>query len=177
MKTRNKILVASIGIFLLAAGCNKQQPASSSVGQQNTQTVQQDNSAESQQGQSNTATSTTPSPIGMTQTRNNAGKPDYTPGYIVVTQTVEGSNLNQAYNKIKDGQTAEDLLKATHKVEVKAYSFGDMITSIDDNKADTQHFWEFFVNGKSSNVGAGSYKPKDGDKIEWKLTKISSSGQ
>ena len=32
-----------------------------------------------------------------------------------------------------------------------------------------REFWAFYINGKMSNVGAGSYKLKDGDKIEWKI--------
>lgn len=30
--------------------------------------------------------------------------------------------------------------------------------------------WTYCVNGKFPNYGASSYKPKDGDKIEWKYT-------
>ena len=161
-----KLLLASV-IFLLAAGCNQKQ-ASQPVAVPDNQ-------------QADTASSTnyvvTPSnndvkPVGQTQTRQNADKPDYQPSAFTVTQTVEGSNLNKPAYDFKEGQTALDLLKASHQVEVKSYSFGDMVTSIDGNKADTKHFWEFFVNGKSSSVGAGSYKLQNEDKIEWKLSEI-----
>lgn len=164
MKIRRKILPAIFAILLLAAGCGKQRV---DVGKSD------DRQASNRQIQNEAASSTNSnSPSGRTQTRQNAGSPDYQPGYITVAQTVEASNLNQPYNKIKEGQTALDLLKATHQVEVKSYSFGDMVTGIDGNKSDAKHFWEFFVNGKSSNVGAGSYQLKDGDKIEWKLSEI-----
>jgi hypothetical protein len=93
---------------------------------------------------------------------------------IKVTQTVEGSNLNQPSYQIAAGKTAIDLLKQSHQVQTKEYqSLGEFVLSIDGNASDSKHFWEFFVNDKSSNVGASSYKLKDGDKLEWKLSAIS----
>ena len=168
MQKYRKILIISAAIFLLAAGCNR--AANQSVSESANQQVSQPTP---------TPTSTEVVPKGMTQTKDNAGQPDYTPGFVVVTDSVEGSNLNHVYDKVKEGTTAYDLLSSTHTVDFKDYgsSLGKMVTGIDGNKADSKHFWEFFVNGKSSNVGASSYTLKDGDKIEWKLTALSSSAQ
>jgi hypothetical protein len=75
--------------------------------------------------------------------------------------------------KGQDGKNALDLLKATHKVEVKVYSgIGEFVDGIDGLKSDTKHFWSFYVNGKQSTVGAGSYTTKTTDTIEWKFEQI-----
>ena len=175
MKINQKILFVSATVFLLAAGCSK--PAQQPVPQA-PQTIQSAPSPTPSAVASPTPVSQSTAPKGLAQTNQNSGKPDYTPGYIIVTQTVDGSSSNVPYNKLKDGSTAEDLLKSTHTVITKAYSgIGDFILSIDGNAADSKHFWEFFVGGKSSNLGASSYTLKDGDVIEWKLSAISSSGQ
>lgn len=67
-----------------------------------------------------------------------------------------------------EGKNALDLLKEKHTILTTHYSFGDMVTSIDGKAADAKHFWGFYVNGKSSDIGASAYTTKAGDKIEWK---------
>jgi hypothetical protein len=93
---------------------------------------------------------------------------------VQIYQTVEGSNLNKADGyQIEAGKIALDLLKTTHQVQTKEYAgIGEFVESIDGIKPDSNHFWAFYVNGKSFDVGASSYKPQNGDKIEWKLVKI-----
>ncbi len=125
-----------------------------------------------------------PKPNGQTQTRDNPNGPDYIPNQptptsvpkaptITVAQTVEGSNLNKLSTVVPVGENAIDLLRRDHTIETESYgSIGEMVVVIDGIKPDTRHFWAFYVNGKSSNVGASSYKPKDQDKIEWKLEAI-----
>ncbi len=149
MQKYAKILLLTSIIVLLAAGCNNTKPA------------QQNQPQGQKQGQTQNQPTPT-SPQGAT---------------IIVSQTVEGSNLNQPSYTVPAGESEMDLLKKSHAIEVKSYSFGDMVIGIDGIKPDSKHFWEFFVNGKSSNVGASSYILKNGDKIEWKLSAISSSGQ
>ncbi len=121
-------------------------------------------------------------PKGQTTTRDNPNGPDYFPGGQKpagqVSEVVFGSDLLEPPYDIISGQTALDLLKIKHKVVAKTYSgIGEFVESIDGMKPDSQHFWAFYVNGKSSNVGASSYVLKSGDKIEWKLEAISSSGE
>lgn len=93
---------------------------------------------------------------------------------IQVSQKVEGQFSEKLFNFYEDeNKTALDLLKTSYQVETKNFSgVGEFVESIAGTKADSKHFWEFIVNGKSSNIGAGSYKPQNGDKIEWKLTEI-----
>ncbi len=71
-----------------------------------------------------------------------------------------------------EGKTALELLKANYTVEVKSYSFGDMVTGINGITADSQHFWAMYVNGQFSQIGAGQYITKSGDSIKWQLDKI-----
>ena len=68
-----------------------------------------------------------------------------------------------------EGKNALDLLKQYAKVETKSYSFGDLVTSINGTQGNGPQYWSFYVNGKLSEVGAGSYVTKDTDSIEWKL--------
>lgn len=71
------------------------------------------------------------------------------------------------------GKNALVLLKSSHKTETKSYKgLGELVTGIDGTKADSKHFWSFYVNGKQAQVGAGEYTTKSGDKITWKLEEI-----
>lgn len=71
------------------------------------------------------------------------------------------------------GKNALELLRSNHQVATKMFSgVGEFVESIDGLKPDSKHFWSFYVNGKSSNVGADSYVTKSGDTIEWKLEEI-----
>lgn len=71
------------------------------------------------------------------------------------------------------GKNALALLKASHATETKSYKgLGELVTSIDGVKADSKHFWSFYLNGEQAQVGAGSYTTKSGDKITWKLEAI-----
>jgi hypothetical protein len=167
-KCRNILIIAS-AVILLAAGCNKAQPE-----QQQSQPPQNQQEPNQQ----------TTIPGGQTQTSQNPGGPDYFPNgqqlggvakapTITVTQAVEGSNFNKPTEVVQEGETALDLLKRDHQVDTKIYSgMGEFVISIDGIKPDSKRFWAFYLNGKSSSVGASGYKLKDGDKIEWKLETI-----
>jgi hypothetical protein len=151
MKTSSKIVLLLGAFFLLAAACNQTQP--------------QANNQPAALQQTSPSTIANPPATPQTQT-------------LSVTQIVQGSNLNKPSDAFVTGEMAIQLLKSDHKVETKSYSgIGEMVLSIDGVKPDSKHYWEFFVNGKSSNVGASSYILKAGDKIEWKLSLISSSGE
>lgn len=74
-----------------------------------------------------------------------------------------------------EGKSALELLKAKYQVQTKVYSgLGEFVESINGIKPDSAHFWEFYINGKSSTVGASSYVTKSEDNIEWKLSSINS---
>lgn len=92
-----------------------------------------------------------------------------------VYQSVEGSGIYKPSYSVAENQNALELLKNSHVVETKSYGqMGEFVLSIDGIKPDNQHFWQLYVNGKSSSVGAGSYVLKEGDKVEWKLSEIKS---
>lgn len=189
MSKQLKILVATSAIFLLAAACNKTQTTKPQTNNQPTlQQAHQQPAVTNLNGQPKpqthqpAGTTTQPAPVQnpniVTQTVGQATKPESKPGFIIITQTVEGSNLNGPYLQILTGATAQDSLTISHNVAYTNYgSMGIFVQSIDGITPDSKHFWEFFVNGKSSNVGASSYTLKDGDKIEWKVSTISSSGE
>jgi hypothetical protein len=69
----------------------------------------------------------------------------------------------------QDSVDALTLIKKHAQVGVKHYSFGDLVTSINGSQGNGPRYWTLYVNGKESNVGAGSYITKNSDKIEWKL--------
>lgn len=78
----------------------------------------------------------------------------------------------------QDGKTALDLLKTNYQVETQDYSgIGEFVKSINGISPDKDHFWAFYVNGASSNVGASQYQSKSTDKIEWKLDAITNDAQ
>lgn len=72
----------------------------------------------------------------------------------------------------KDGQNALVLLEASHRVDVKHYSFGDMVNAIDGIAPDSKHFWAMYVNGQFSQVGASAYVTKSSDTIKWELDAV-----
>lgn len=99
---------------------------------------------------------------------------------VHVTQSVAGGEQNQAIEfKVDEQKTALDLLKGSYQVQTKNFGpgLGEFVEEVNGVKPDRDEFWAFYVNGKSSNVGAGSYTPKDGDSLEWKLEKINESSE
>lgn len=72
----------------------------------------------------------------------------------------------------QDGKTALELLKAKYpQTSTKtAEGMGEYVTGINCRDAGASEYWEFKVNGISSEVGAGTYVTKSTDTLEWKLT-------
>jgi len=72
---------------------------------------------------------------------------------------------------IASGSTALKALYSSHKIVSKGIGENTFITSIDGREASTEkrEFWAFYVNGKQAEVGAGTYKVKNNDTIEWKI--------
>ncbi len=97
-------------------------------------------------------------------------------GASTTTYQKAAKSLNQA-SAIKyegeEGRTALEILKEKYQVQTKSFSgVGEYVESINSVKPDNKHFWAFYVNGKFSNLGAGDYKTKNGDQVEWKLEEI-----
>lgn len=76
----------------------------------------------------------------------------------------------------KDATALAQLQKASTDngfvIEIKQESFGSYVNTIDGLSGDATHYWNLSVNGKTSEVGAGEVKLKEGDVIEWKYTKM-----
>lgn len=109
----------------------------------------------------------------INMTKNVSGSQADDPEMITVGLKVEGSKQDASSLNVGLGSNALVALKMSHAVETKNYEgIGEMVLSIDGVKPDNKHFWAFYVNGKSSNVGASSYKLNNGDSLEWKLEEI-----
>lgn len=74
--------------------------------------------------------------------------------------------------KAKIDESVLSVLLRTHTVQTKEYSFGSVVTAIDQVAGGKDSmYWIFYVNGTKSTVGAGEYLIKSGDVITWKLQK------
>lgn len=73
--------------------------------------------------------------------------------------------------QVKEGETALDLLKNNYEVITKGEGVNAYVTKINKREAlsSKKEYWAFYINNKPSEVGAGSYILKSGDKIEWKI--------
>ncbi len=91
---------------------------------------------------------------------------------VRVLQKIELGQQNKFYEyTVQSRTTALDLLNKTTRPEIQGQGTGAYVVAINNIKASVQkkQYWAFFVNGKLSEVGAGSYFIKPGDKIEWKI--------
>lgn len=70
------------------------------------------------------------------------------------------------------GKTALDATKASVKeIKTEGSGINAYVVSIEGRVADSKknEFWELIINDKPSEVGAGSYIIKSGDKIVWQI--------
>ncbi|HSX05303.1 MAG TPA: DUF4430 domain-containing protein [Candidatus Saccharimonadales bacterium] len=91
------------------------------------------------------------------------------PSHKVEVVTNAQHQLMQISYHGQQGQNALALLKKHAVVATKHYSFGDMVTTINDVKGTGPKYWTFYINGKMAQVGAGAYATKSSDAISWKL--------
>lgn len=70
------------------------------------------------------------------------------------------------------GKTALEATEAKLKTEKTGEKENAFVTSIEGRTADSKkrEFWEFLVNDKQAEIGAGSYIIQNGDQIEWKIS-------
>ena len=73
--------------------------------------------------------------------------------------------------EIDVNMTALDLIKEKIKIVTKGEGVDAYVVEINGKLAEDskKEFWAFYVNGKQATVGAGSYKLKEGDRIEWRI--------
>jgi len=91
------------------------------------------------------------------------------PAHKVGTTVNSQQQLTDIKYNGQNGVDALTLLKKHATVQVKHYSFGDLVTAINGSQGNGPKYWTFYLNGKEASVGAGSYVTKSSDKIEWKL--------
>lgn len=93
-----------------------------------------------------------------------------TPTPVLKEENKSRENINYKCEKDK---TAFDLLKKNSKsVETKDYSFGRLVTSINDIKGgQSGKYWTYFIDDKSATVSADNYKCQNNEKVEWKFGK------
>ncbi len=115
----------------------------------------------------------TPSPI-PTET------PTPTPAGLKIQIGIDyGGGKNDSYTTtVSQGQTAWDAVSATVGLSNLKYTdygkdMGIFITGFNGINADSSHYFEFKVNGVSSNTGVSNYKCNDGDKLDFVLTSFS----
>lgn len=70
------------------------------------------------------------------------------------------------------GKTTLIATQSVAKVETSGVGTDAFVTAINNRKANTKkhEFWELIINGKPSQVGAGSYTIQNGDSLLWKLS-------
>ncbi len=85
------------------------------------------------------------------------------------TPTIATSAPQEVSYPGEEGKTALALLQ--DKAEVEMTGEGEMafVTTINGYKAKDNEFWAFYLNGESSQVGAGTYVTKAQDQITWKI--------
>lgn len=72
--------------------------------------------------------------------------------------------------EVQEGTTALDVLIQSKNIEVKEYTYGKLIESIEGiRNGQDQKYWMYYINGKEASVGAAEYALQSHDKIEWKF--------
>ena len=94
---------------------------------------------------------------------------------ITVQQKITSEKSADTFEKyeIEENKTALDLLNQTGTIITKGEKENAFVIEINGRRADDskKEYWSFYLNGKISAVGAGSYLLKNEDKIEWKIEK------
>ncbi|MCX6710034.1 MAG: DUF4430 domain-containing protein [Candidatus Woesearchaeota archaeon] len=87
---------------------------------------------------------------------------------LLIVKTIGNTSESEIlFNNV----TAMKMLSQHHQVNITTHaSYGAFISCIDSVCGEGGLFWAFYVNNKSSSVGAGSYMVNDGDSIEFRLT-------
>lgn len=98
---------------------------------------------------------------------------DQTANEQPASQEVASADTQKATDYVtyqgEEGKTALEILKSKADVKTDQYDFGELVVSVNGNDGDGKKYWTFYVNGEMSQVGAGEYETKAGDKVEWKL--------
>lgn len=82
-------------------------------------------------------------------------------------KTETNNSQNVTFTAVAD-KTVLEQLQQKADVVVKDSDFGPFVESINSVSGGGK-YWVFYVDGQMANVGAGEYKTKGGEKIEWKF--------
>lgn len=107
----------------------------------------------------------------MMATQQNPVRTSPTPTLSTTPTPSVATTKSLSYEGV-EGKSALELLRAKDPdVGIKGEGANAFVTRVNGYTADDskKEFWGFSVNGKMSDVGAGSYTTKSGDQIEWKL--------
>lgn len=116
-------------------------------------------------GLSQTKLTETPTPNVETQEAKATVVLDFGGGNV---STYSGISAENAYEALVMATTENDIA-----LNSKEYDFGILVESIGDKKNTKDLAWIYYVNGKSAEVGADSYKLSNGDVVEWRYVKPS----
>jgi len=98
--------------------------------------------------------------------QSNAKKAEPAPVAVITTPSSTWENNTLTYSG-KDGVTAEDLIKQVATITKDTYG---MVASINGVSPTGNQYWQFNIDGVSSNEGAGTYITKSTETITWKLS-------
>lgn len=89
---------------------------------------------------------------------------------VTITLSEGDKSFSKKKISVPENETLAIILDENYTVK----SDKGMITSLEGRSQipDENKYWLFDVNGKSSTVGAESYKVQAGDKIDWKLDQL-----
>ena len=92
---------------------------------------------------------------------------------IQVSERVQGEKSDQLFAFYpSEHKSALSVLGLDYVVQTRLTASGTEVQTIDGITPDSQHYWQFFVNGKASVVAPGDYYPVDQDYLQWKQEPI-----
>lgn len=108
--------------------------------------------------------------------------------YLVIDASQQNKNNNESttvaiqdqndqdyitYSGVEGEDALTTLKNVNDKVVTKTSDFGEYVDSINGLVGGTDgKYWSFYVDGKLSDIGAGSYISNGGEKIEWKFINL-----
>ena len=120
-------------------------------------------------------------PVGASDAAPVAGAPTATATMLHGTVAIDFTGAPQQHDgspqpfAVAPGTKALDAIKSAlgdSNLSTKDFggSLGAYVTALYGIEAEGNHFWEFTVNGRSSDVGISSYEVKDGDVLGFKYS-------
>lgn len=97
-------------------------------------------------------------------------------GEIEVNVSVQKPSENISHQvRLQNGSTAFTALNRSFDTEYSESSMGYFITGIDGLSSNSTHYWMYFVNGESPQVGAGQYRLGERDDVVFRYLSLNES--